>query len=158
MGGAQEMAQWILFLERICEALILGGGIVMGAGVRKVIQGVLMQKEQYGNETVATVETLSIKMWNQYNRLALISSVALMVLEGLKSLLNVQVDGIAAIFVALNVVILLRKLVVDRKLRARVDAAGEQAVGSAEQTSGHREVEILSMLLFLSTFVLLFRL
>jgi hypothetical protein len=157
MGGHKEMAQWILFLERVCEALILGGGIVMGAGVRKAIQGVLGQKQQYGNETVATVETLSIQMWNQYNRLALISIVVLVVLEGLKSVLGYEMDAIAAICIGLNVLTLLRKLIVDRKLRARVDATQAQAVGSAEQARGHREVEILSMLLFLSTFVLLFR-
>jgi hypothetical protein len=135
--------EWLVGVERILLALIIGGGIVMASCVRPLFLEVLNGESK--DSTVILIERISINAWNKYNRIALLSTLIILALELVFIALGWSYTYIHLGIVILMVIALIRKLQVDQKLKNRVKIHDVSNVVSAEQKSGHREVELLSI-------------
>lgn len=131
-----------LAIERLAIAFIVGGGVIMAICVRPLLLQHLSRREH--PELVSNVEGISIGAWNRYNRFALISTVILVVLGFIRILLRIQFSYWETGLSLVMFVLLLRKIAIDRKLKARLHEIGDAAVGSEQQKAGHRQVELLS--------------
>ncbi|CAJ1000844.1 hypothetical protein [Brevibacillus aydinogluensis] len=132
-------------MERLALTVIVGGGVVMAAGVRPLLLSILAKPGQ--PDLAETVEGLSINAWNRYNRFALWAAIVVAVVDLVRIVTGLafswwHVGLILTIFVAL-----LGKLLIDQTLKTRLNETGAEAVGSAEQRAGHRRVEFLSVVI-----------
>lgn len=134
-------------LETIGMSLIIGGGIIMAACVRPLLLPLLSTDEN--PKLASTIEGISIKAWNGYNRYAFLASILLLLLEGIRFLTGLPFSYWHAGVISLIVLALSRKLMVDRQLSLRLQTASTHAIGSVEQNAGHRQVELLSKMILL---------
>ncbi len=59
-------------IDRLSLALIVGGGVMMAAGVRPLLLPILAQRDS--TALAATIEGISINAWNRYNRYAFLAT------------------------------------------------------------------------------------
>jgi hypothetical protein len=148
-GGAYMIEMLFHFLETLFIGLIIGGGVIMAACVRPFLLQVLSGG---GNrELVSTVEGISIKAWNRYNRYAFFSSLLLLLLDLIRYFAGLGNPLWHMGILGIIVLAFLRKFQIDRQLSVRLQEKPLAAAGSAEQNAGHRQVERLSkIILFLA--------
>ncbi len=136
-----------LTLQKILLAIIIGGGIIMASAVRPLFLATLQAQAL----PLAPIEQMHIAAWNRYNQRSLFAALAFSLLEILHQVSHWHLDVLPLLCSLLLLLAFSRKLAVDRRLRKLVEEHHELAVGSATQQAGHREVEILSIvILFLA--------
>lgn len=139
-------------IENLALAIIVGGAIVMAAAVRPLLSEKLVLSSNSG--MVATLEEISIKAWNKYNRLALASTVLLTVVETIRLLGQLSSAYWHLGLTLLMLAALIGKLVVDKQLKQRLSTYAAEAVDSKEQNAGHRQVERLTKLILVIALLL----
>lgn len=142
---------WLL--EVLCLTMILGGGLVLAACVRSFF--LRTQAVSANPEIISTVEDLSIKAWNRYNRYSFLCSLGLLALDVIRFSAGMVLSFWHLATILVLVLAFMRKFSIDHQLskRLRDEAAG--AVGSKEQNAGHREVEMITKLILILAFVTL---
>lgn len=141
----------ILFrvLETLCVGIIIGGGVIMATCVRPLLLPILSNSKN--PELIATIEDISIKAWNKYNRYAFLASLCLLFLDGMRFFMAFPCSYWHAGIVSIIVLAFMKKFTIDRQLSIRLQTNSSNAVGSVAQNAGHRQVERLSkIILFLA--------
>ncbi|MHB1629970.1 MAG: hypothetical protein ACYCVB_16640 [Bacilli bacterium] len=133
----------LLTVERLAAALIAGGGVAMAVCFRPLVLQALSSRAEPG--FASTIENISIGAWSQYNRLAFLSALVAAGTDVIRMSMGMTVSASRFGLIIGIWLLLLGKFAVDRKLRARLRRYGDQAVASAEQKNGHRQVELLSI-------------
>ena len=135
--------------ETLCVGLMIGGGVIMAACVRPFLLHVLANNSN--SEIVSTVEGISIKAWNRYNRYAFFSSIILLLLDGIRFFTGLKYSLWHVGIMIIIVLAFARKFAIDRQLSIRLQENSSSAVGSEAQNASHRQVELLSkIILFLA--------
>jgi hypothetical protein len=148
------MDLWLSALERLTLALVFGGGIVMGSCVRPILLQALTGKVQVLPAVTTTVDGIRIHSWERYNRMAFCAVLVLVVVQIIRS---VRAGGITYIPMALSLLLVLalvRKLLVDQRLNARLSqetATNLSLVGVNER----RELEVLSISILILSLLLI---
>ncbi len=136
-------------LETLCIGLIIGGGVIMAACVRPFLLHVLFNSRN--SEIVSTVEGISIKAWNRYNRYAFFSSLFLLLFDAIRFFAGLTYSFWHVGIMSIIVLAFVRKFAIDRQLSIRLQENSSAVVGSEAQNAGHRQVELLSkIILFLA--------
>lgn len=140
---------FLIALETLCIGLIIGGGVIMAACVRPFLLHVLFNSPN--SEIVSTVEAISIKAWNRYNRYAFFSSLFLLLLDAIRFFVGFTYSLWHVGIMSIIVLAFVRKFAIDRQLSIRLQENSSAVVGSEDQNAGHRQVELLSkIILFLA--------
>ncbi|ERI10696.1 hypothetical protein HMPREF0083_01200 [Aneurinibacillus aneurinilyticus ATCC 12856] len=151
-GGAHMMQMVLLWIERLALALIVGGGIIMAAGIRPLLIPLLGER---GNPAlVSIIEKLSISAWNRYNRYAFLSIVLVVIIDILRIVTELPFSYWHAAIAIVIMIALLGKLAIDRELRLRLQEKSAEVVGSIEQNTGHRRVELLTKIILILAIIL----
>lgn len=146
------MQMVLLWIERLALAVIVGGGVVMAAGVRPLFAPILAER---GNAAlVSTIENLSISAWNRYNRYAFLSIVLVIIIDVLRIVAGLTFSYWHIAMAIAIMIALLGKLVIDRKLQSRLREKSIEAVGSTEQNTDHRRVELLTKIILILAIIL----
>ncbi|WP_110929888.1 hypothetical protein [Paenibacillus bouchesdurhonensis] len=132
-------------IENVALALIVGGAIVMAAGVRPLLSDKLALGSDSG--MAPTFEEISINAWNRYNRLAFAAAVLLLVVDMIRLLGQLSSVYWHMGLTLLMLVALIGKLAVDKQLKLRLNTYAAAAVNSKEQNKDHRKVERLTKLI-----------
>lgn len=138
-----------LSLQKILLAIIIGGGIIMASAVRPLFLATMQAQAL----PIAPIEQMHIAAWNRYNQRSLLAALLFVLLELLRQASTGQYHLLPLLGSFLLLLAFLRKLAVDRRLKRRVEEEQELAVGSSAQEAGHREAEILSIVILLLALV-----
>ncbi|GIP60832.1 hypothetical protein [Paenibacillus woosongensis] len=139
-------------IENFALAIIVGGGIVMAAAVRPLLSAKLAIST--GSDVAPVFEEISINAWNRYNRLALLSAAALLIVDVIRVLTRLSSAYWHLVLAFLMLAALIGKLAVDKQLKQRLNTYAADAVGSKEQNAGHRLVERLTKLILVIALLL----
>jgi len=143
----------LLAIEKLALTIVLGGGIVMAAAVRPVLQKKL--KHVSNMSVLYNVEGISIQAWNRYNRYSFMAVILVAIVE-LVRLISGYSTQYWYIGVALFIIVLfIGKLLIDKKLTNNLNSEGASAVGSNKQSRGHHQVELLSKFILVFALVLM---
>jgi uncharacterized membrane protein YbhN (UPF0104 family) len=137
----------ILFsVQMLCLAIIAGGGIVLGGGLRPQFIKAMGQ-----SKAVHELESLHINVWNAYNRFSFIAAIIFLLAQVGSVITTHQFHFLLFSFSVILVLLFLIKLAIDAKLGRRA-AENSLAAGTAEQKKDHKKVEMISIgILILST-------
>lgn len=140
-----------LSIEILSLAVIVGGGIVLGGGLRPQFIKAMQQ-----SNAVHELEALHINVWNAYNRFSLTAMIVFLLSQGISFFVTHQLHVFSFTLSVLLFLLFLFKLRIDAKLKKRA-LENKHAAESVEQKNDHKKVEYLSMvILLLSTIGLFF--
>ncbi|AZK45378.1 hypothetical protein [Paenibacillus lentus] len=139
-------------IENVVLGLIVGGAIVMAAGVRPLLSDRLALSVETGMAPL--FEEISINAWNRYNRLAFAAAVLLFFVDMIRLLSALSSAYWHLGLTLLMLAALIGKLVIDKQLKQRLSTYGAAAVNSKEQNAGHRQVEWLTKLILVIALLL----
>jgi len=145
-----------MFLQAILTlalTIIFGGGIIMAAAVRPLINGKLSSISD--PNMTAVIEEISIHAWNKYNRFAFFAALLLVLIDLIRLTSGLSTAYWHLGISLLMVVAFMRKFAIDKQLKNRLQSNGGAIVGSKEQTAGHRQVELLSKLILVASLILI---
>ncbi|AIE61727.1 hypothetical protein [Bacillus methanolicus] len=142
----------LMSIERVSLAIIVGGGIIMAACVRPLLLQQLSRKDR--TEIVKSTEAISINAWNRYNKVAFVATTVMMVLDFIRIGMRIQYSYWHLGLVAIILLLLLWKFIVDKSLKKRLLEKGDAAVNSSEQNKEHRLVELLSKIILVLAIIL----
>ncbi|WAH39345.1 hypothetical protein [Alicyclobacillus dauci] len=125
----------------------------MAAGVRPLLLPLLTGRVD--SPVVPVLEQLSIDAWNRYNRFSLAAALVFFATEVLRVATGLSTTYWQLGLIAPVVAAFIGKLVIDKRLKTRLQELGDEAVTSEQQQAGHRRVELLSMFILILSVVLL---
>ncbi|WP_462410080.1 hypothetical protein [Neobacillus sp. Marseille-QA0830] len=141
----------LLSIQLLCLAIIAGGGIVLGGGLRPQFIKAMAQ-----SKAVHELEALHIHVWNAYNRFSFIAAILLLLTQVVSINVTHQFQVLSSALSVILVLLFMIKLTIDARLRNR--ATGNSfAAGTVEQKNDHKKVEMISIgILILSTMGIFF--
>jgi hypothetical protein len=129
----------LVTIEILCLSVIVGGGIVLGGGLRPQFMKAMKQ-----SKAVHELETLHINSWHAYNRFSFLAVIILIAAQIIFSSFQVYPLTLSITLLLL----FLTKIKIDAKLRKRSQENDHAAV-QVEQRKDHKKVEILSIIILL---------
>jgi hypothetical protein len=129
----------LVSVEILCLSVIVGGGIVLGGGVRPQFIKAMKQ-----SKAVHELETLHINSWNEYNRFSLFSVIILLAAQIIFRSFHVYQLSLSITLL----ILFLSKIGIDTKLRNR-SLENDHVAALEEQRKGHKMVEVLSIVILL---------
>ncbi|MFD0712265.1 hypothetical protein [Paenibacillus sp. GCM10027626] len=143
----------LLSIENLALALIVGGGVIMAAGVRPLLLEKLSQRSD--PNLVAAIEGISISSWNKYNRFAFFATLLIVAVDLIRLGSGFSFAYWHIGLAILMVIALIRKFAIDKQMKDRLNVDAAAAVGSKEQNAGHRQVEFLSKMILIFALLLI---
>jgi Ca2+/H+ antiporter len=136
----------LLSIEILSLVVIVGGGIVLGGGVRPQFIKAMQQ-----SIAVNELESLHISIWNAYNRFSLMAVIIFLLLQVSQLFIIHQFHLISLSVSIILFLLFIFKIMMDAKLKKRaIENIG--AADSEEQRKNHKVVEFLSIvILFIAT-------
>jgi hypothetical protein len=135
------MGHFLVSLQLLCLAVIVGGGLVLGGGVRPHFLKAMNQAKA-ANE----LEPLHINVWSAYNRFSLIAVLILLLVQFLSFVVLHQHHVFSFTLSIILFLLFLTKLWIDRQLKSRA-LEDPFAAHTSEQKKDHKQVEFLSILI-----------
>ncbi|MFB7305162.1 hypothetical protein [Heyndrickxia sporothermodurans] len=140
------MNHFLLCIQLLCLAFIIGGGAALGGTIRP-----LFTKAMVHSKAVHELESLHISVWNAYNRFSLIAISLFVPLQIISFTITKQFQILSISLSFILVVLFLIKIIIDAHLKKRA-LDNNLAFESSEQKNDHKKVEYISILiLILST-------
>lgn len=141
----------LLSIQMLSLAIIAGGGIVLGGGLRPQFIKAMSQ-----SKAVHELESLHINIWNAYNRFSFIAAIIFLLTQAVSAVVTQQFHVISASLSVILMLLFIIKLTIDAKLGSRA-AKNSLAAVTMEQKNDHKKVEMISIgILILSTIGIFF--